>query len=91
MAPFPGKLYPKEQIEGWRVHMSYPWGIARKGWAIKKAPGVTVYLAGSAAGIVVGLKGQKGLWLSSRQADQLAKALSKAIPKGRKQAREAIL
>ncbi len=83
MAPFKGKLYPKPEVEGWRVHMSYPWGVARKGWAVKKSPGVTVYLSGAAAGIVVGLKGQKGLWLSSGQPEQLAKALSQAIPKER--------
>lgn len=81
MAPFGFAHYPKADIEGWRVHMTYPWGVGVRGWSVKKSPGVTVYLAGSAPGIVVGLKGHQGLWLSSRRPEELAKAMTKAIPR----------
>jgi hypothetical protein len=83
MAPFPTHFIPVSEIEGWRVHMTYPWGVRHKGWAVKKAPGVTVFLAGDQPGLVIGLSGQKGIWLSSARPDEIASALSRIVPKRR--------
>jgi len=84
MSPFPARKISAEQIEGWRVHMTYPWGLGKRGWAVKKADGVTVYMAGNKPGLVIGLSGQTGIWLGSDQPEQIARALTKAVPKRRK-------
>jgi hypothetical protein len=83
MAPFPAHFLPVGEIEGWRVHMTYPWGVRHKGWAVKKSPGVTVFWAGDRPGLVIGLSGQKGIWLSSARPDEIASALSRIVPKRR--------
>ncbi|MGB0952758.1 MAG: hypothetical protein ACPG31_06015 [Planctomycetota bacterium] len=88
LAPFPGKRIPLEEIKGTSTHMSYPWGIGKRGWSIQKSPGVTVYFTDPGAGLVLELENGQAVWFNSPQAEKLAAMLKprkrrkKAAPQG---------
>lgn len=85
LAPFPGKRIPLEEIKGAVTHMSYPWGIGKRGWSIQRSPGVTVFFTDPGAGLVLELESGQAVWFNSPQAERLA-ALLKPQKRRRKPA-----
>jgi hypothetical protein len=77
MAPFPPRRLPLDQIAGATTHMSYPWGIGKRGWSISRSPGVTVYFTGAGAGVVLELQDGGAIWLNSEHPEQLVSLLPK--------------
>jgi len=77
MAPYPTRRIPLEEIAGASTHMSYPWGIGKRGWGISKSPGVTVYFTNPGAGLVLELADGSAIWLNSDQPEKLASLLPK--------------
>jgi hypothetical protein len=77
MAPFPTRRIPLEEISGASTHMSYPWGIGKRGWSISKSPGVTVYFTNAGAGVVLELVDGRAVWLNSDQPEKLVSLLPK--------------
>jgi hypothetical protein len=77
MAPFPTRRIPLEEISGASTHMSYPWGIGKRGWSISKSPGVTVYFTHAGAGLVLELADGRAIWLNSDQPEKLVSLLPK--------------
>lgn len=77
MAPFPARRIPLEEIAGASTHMSYPWGIGKRGWSISKSPGVTVYFTNAGAGVVLELVDGRAVWLNSDQPEKLVSLLPK--------------
>jgi hypothetical protein len=77
MAPFPTRRIPLEEIAGASTHMSYPWGIGKRGWSISKSPGVTVYFTGAGAGVVLELASGSAIWLNADQPEKLVSLLPK--------------
>lgn len=72
LAPFPAKRIPLEEIKGAVTHMSYPWGIGKRGWSIQRSPGVTVFFTDPGAGLVLELESGQAVWFNSPQAEKLA-------------------
>ena len=85
MAPFPAKKIPVDQIKAAVTHMSYPWGIGKRGWSIQRSPGVQVFFTDPGAGLVLELENGQAVWLNSPQPEALA-ALLKRRPKRKKKA-----
>lgn len=77
MAPFPTRRIPLEEIAGASTHMSYPWGIGKRGWSISKSPGVTVYFTHAGAGVVLELADGGAIWLNADQPEKLVSLLPK--------------
>ena len=77
MAPFPKRRIPLEEIAGATTHMSYPWGIGKRGWSISRSPGVTVYFTGAGAGVVLELADGGAIWLNANQPEKLVSLLPK--------------
>jgi len=77
MAPFPVRRIPLEEIAGASTHMSYPWGIGKRGWSISRSPGVTVYFTNAGAGVVLEMVDGRAVWLNSDQPEKLVSFLPK--------------
>ncbi|MHC4822560.1 MAG: hypothetical protein ACYTEP_00910 [Planctomycetota bacterium] len=75
LAPFPTKRIPVEQITGAATHMSYPWGIGKRGWSIQRSPGVTVFFTDPGAGLVLELENGQAVWFNARRPEELAALL----------------
>ena len=75
MAPFPSRRIPLEEIQQAITHMSYPWGIGKRGWSVSKSPGVTVYFTGAGAGLVLELEDGKAVWFNTARPEELAAML----------------
>ncbi|MBC8369519.1 MAG: hypothetical protein H8E25_05940 [Planctomycetes bacterium] len=73
MAPFPKQYVQFKSIMAINEHMAFPWAIGKRGWAYKKSPGVTVYFTGKGPGVVIELKNNKAIWLSTNKGDMLAR------------------
>ena len=87
MAPFPAKKIPVEDIRAAATHMSYPWGIGKRGWSIQRSPGVLVFFTDPGAGLVLELESGLAVWLNSHQPEALA-ALLKRQPKRKAKAKK---
>ncbi len=77
MAPFAVRRIPLVEIAGASTHMSYPWGIGKRGWSISKSPGVSVYFTGPGAGVVLELADGNAVWLNADQPEKLVSLLPK--------------
>jgi len=77
MAPFPTRRIPLEEIAGASTHMSYPWGIGKRGWSISRSPGVSVYFTHAGAGVVLELANGQAIWLNADQPELLVSLLPK--------------
>ncbi|MDA1114608.1 MAG: hypothetical protein O3A95_09965 [Planctomycetota bacterium] len=89
MAPFPAKKIPVGEIKAATTHMSYPWGIGKRGWSIKRSPGVLVFFTDPGAGLVLELESGLAVWLNSYQPEVLA-ALLKRRPKRKTKVKKAL-
>lgn len=75
LAPFPTKKIPLEEITGAATHMSYPWGIGKRGWSIQRSPGVTVFFTDPGAGLVLELENGQAVWFNAKRPEELAALL----------------
>lgn len=75
LAPFPTKRIPLGEITGATTHMSYPWGVGKRGWGIQRSPGVLVFFTHPGAGLVLELEDGQAVWFNAQQPEALAALL----------------